>query len=503
MKKIIQFVQKNKILLACLILFFVSRSYRLHDYAIFLGDQGRDAIIMKRLILGEKLTLIGPPTSIGNVFLGPFFYYLMAPWLLLSGFDPIGPVWGSLIVSTILILISFKYLSKIYPTKTLIIFGLLAFSSKELFESSRYSWNPNLLGYFGLITIIIAHFAKKKNSLKYFYILGVMLGLSSQLHYLAILLLPALMLYLFIGTPIAKNEIINSLKSYLKKLLIIGAGLTTALSPLALFDLKHDFINTKSFLNVFSSNEFSSQEPFLNTLYGSLHGFLKQVWQYDFSSHYLVWFFLILITLYLVLNLQKYIHLSKEPKSNQFDSLLIFSIFTYLLLFGLLNSGRHFHYYLPIFLLSYLFLASLISRIKSKLSFYIAFLFVIIWSINSIYSWSIFHNFESNRQILEAKIIAQKTIPHIKAQVYQVSATPSTATTGNIRYFLEILGKKPLDEDSQIAGDELIIYCFEKECKLDGHPQWQIATFQAKPNKMEYLDTHVDAKIYRFYRESK
>ena len=53
---------------------FFLRFYRLPEYLMFLSDQGRDAIVLKRLVTLEKLVFVGPTTSIGNVFTGPFYY---------------------------------------------------------------------------------------------------------------------------------------------------------------------------------------------------------------------------------------------------------------------------------------------------------------------------------------------------------------------------------------------------------------------------------------------
>src|SRR3989344_9665231 len=67
------------------------RLYRIDEYMTFLGDEGRDAIIVRRLLVNFDPILIGPGTSIGNMYLGPLYYYMMAPALLLAGYSPAGP----------------------------------------------------------------------------------------------------------------------------------------------------------------------------------------------------------------------------------------------------------------------------------------------------------------------------------------------------------------------------------------------------------------------------
>ena len=53
------------------------RLYRINETLMFLGDQGRDAIVAKRMLIDHDLTLIGPVTSVGNMYLGPFYYYFI------------------------------------------------------------------------------------------------------------------------------------------------------------------------------------------------------------------------------------------------------------------------------------------------------------------------------------------------------------------------------------------------------------------------------------------
>src|SRR3972149_2089102 len=66
------------------------RLYKIKDYIVFLGDEGRDALVVYNILHGH-ITLLGPTSSVGGFFLGPIYYYFMAPFLLLSNYDPVGP----------------------------------------------------------------------------------------------------------------------------------------------------------------------------------------------------------------------------------------------------------------------------------------------------------------------------------------------------------------------------------------------------------------------------
>src|SRR3990167_4442793 len=83
--------------LEVIILFFILaagaflRLYRIDEYMIFLADQGRDAMVVRRLLVNADPILVGPGTSVGNMYLGPIYYYLMAPALWLANYSPVGP----------------------------------------------------------------------------------------------------------------------------------------------------------------------------------------------------------------------------------------------------------------------------------------------------------------------------------------------------------------------------------------------------------------------------
>src|ERR1700690_3254568 len=79
------------ILVTILIIGAVCRLYNIAGYMTFLGDEGRDVIIVRRLLVEGHPPLIGPGTSIGNMYLGPLYYYMMAPALFLAAFSPVGP----------------------------------------------------------------------------------------------------------------------------------------------------------------------------------------------------------------------------------------------------------------------------------------------------------------------------------------------------------------------------------------------------------------------------
>src|SRR3972149_8289999 len=69
------------------------RFWQLRDYVVFLGDEGRDMIVMRDIFINKRLPFLGPTASVGGFYLGPIYYWMAAPFLLLWGFDPVGPAY--------------------------------------------------------------------------------------------------------------------------------------------------------------------------------------------------------------------------------------------------------------------------------------------------------------------------------------------------------------------------------------------------------------------------
>src|SRR6266480_1176960 len=82
---------KEHILLFLILIFAAFlRLYKIADYMTFLGDEGRDVLVVYNILHGH-LTLLGPTSSVGGFFLGPVYYYFMAPFLWLFNYNPVGP----------------------------------------------------------------------------------------------------------------------------------------------------------------------------------------------------------------------------------------------------------------------------------------------------------------------------------------------------------------------------------------------------------------------------
>lgn len=212
--------------------------YRIDKTYIFNNDEGRDALIAYRMIQTKSPVILGPETSVGNMYLGPFYYYLMVPGLVLSRLDPVGPaiMVGLLGIITTTLLI---YLGKRrYTLGVGLVAGLFYALSPIMVFSSRSSWNPNVIPFFITLLLLVYPCKKIWQSL----IFGILTGIIFQLHYVA-LVVPALLLLrdLYLA---ARSR---SWKQLLFHIGYIFIGFLISSSPFWIFEARHNFVNSQAF----------------------------------------------------------------------------------------------------------------------------------------------------------------------------------------------------------------------------------------------------------------
>src|SRR5258708_39028554 len=123
----------------------------------FWEEKGGDFIIVRSFLEDNPPPLIGPGTSIGNMYLGPLYYYMMAIPLLLANFSPVGPAVFIAALSIVTIFLIWKVIHEWFPTKNTnwgALTGAFLYAiSPVVLIYSRSSWNPNIMPFFALLTI--------------------------------------------------------------------------------------------------------------------------------------------------------------------------------------------------------------------------------------------------------------------------------------------------------------------------------------------------------------
>jgi hypothetical protein len=463
---------------------FFLRSYRIEETLMFLSDQGRDAIVLKRLVTFEKMVFVGPTTSIGNVFTGPFYYYLVAPFMAMWRLDPVGPAIGVAIINTLGLAILTYLTRKLFGGRIALVFLLLsAFSANQILQS-RFSWNPNPLAVFSLGTCLAFFVARKTHKMIYYILTGILFGISLQLHYIAIAL-PFVALGFLDFRKFSFKFAANNAKLFGGIAAILGVTLIT-FTPLILFELKNGFINTKTFLNASKTGEVIAQNTTqIQRLADTARGYMLHSISYDiFDGQKALMAFVLLAGFVAMLAYRR------SDDTSIFVRGLLFVILTNVLMLSRLETGRYVHYFNPsylatFFICGYLFDLAYVTAKNKLLKIIPVLLFLILFGFFAIAQWPhlsfILGPHTKYTQLTHAKKVADYILSQKKTEKYQVVGLPFYETEGHYRYYLEVLGPRPMPADSLGDPKELFVICHEldkKNCDIPGNAQWQLADFQ-------------------------
>jgi 4-amino-4-deoxy-L-arabinose transferase-like glycosyltransferase len=301
-QKISHLISKNRLELLLLALIFATgaflRLYRIADYMTFLGDEGRDALVIKRILIDHHPTLIGPTTSVttpaGHMYLGPLYYYLMLIPMTLTGLNPASAaVIVALFGLATLLLLWWTGRTWFSPPAGLTATLLYAISPTAI-TYSRSSWNPNIMPFFALLAIwsiwkiwqsdapltlnnhrhpersflslprnnsgvegspprSATTKLTKKTHLIWFLLLAVSLAFALQSHYLGLLLIPPIALIWLLTAIRTFKYYPHQKRPFIHNTLYMILAFLILMSPLALFDFRHNFLNfnaLKSFFTV-------------------------------------------------------------------------------------------------------------------------------------------------------------------------------------------------------------------------------------------------------------
>ena len=245
------FVKKNPvefwILLSILAISAFLRLYKIDQYMTFLGDEGRDVIIVRRFLTELHPPLIGPGTSIGNMYLGPLYYYMMALPLLIANFSPVGPAVQVAILGVITVFFIW-FVGRTWFGKVagLVAAGLYAISPTAI-VFSRSSWNPNIMPFFALLSVYSIWRVWRRHEAGWLLILGVAFAFVLQSHYLGLLIAPTLFIFWLLTYRDLKKTSTTKMFENFKKKSLIGLGIFAILmSPLLIFDIRHGWTNTRA-----------------------------------------------------------------------------------------------------------------------------------------------------------------------------------------------------------------------------------------------------------------
>ncbi len=251
-QKIKEGLLSNKPLFFILLLSAFLRLYRIGGFMEFLGDQGRDVLVVHRFLTQGDLMFIGPQTSIGNMYLGPWYYYLMAPALLVSNFHPIGPAILVALLGVLTVWLTYKVGKEWFKDEFVgLASALLMAVSPVVIAYNNFSWNPNIMPLFSLLCFHFTYRIWQKKEYKQLPWLAASLAMVLNSHYLGLLLIPIIGLFMILSFWEIKRDGVQKKKLFSSFGLAVVVFLLLFL-PLILFDLKHGLSNFNSFKAFFT-----------------------------------------------------------------------------------------------------------------------------------------------------------------------------------------------------------------------------------------------------------
>lgn len=481
-------------LVAVLLLAAYLRLYKIADYMTFLGDEGRDALVVKRMIVDHKFTLLGPTASVGGFFLGPIYYYFMVPFLWAWRLDPTGPAVMVALVGVATVWLVYRLGKELFGNTAGLVASALYALSPVVIASSRSSWNPNVVPFFATLTIYLLWRIVATGRWQYLFWVGVCLGIGVQLHYLFLFLFPVVLGWLF-------------LYGRSKRLLwypVLGvAGFLVGYAPFLAFEVRHGFPNTISILGFLQTGKdtgfrwqsFSANiTDVIFRLFGRLVFRLpqKEIWNSFADWQISAWIVSIKTTIFISLGILVGVlarifpgEVDKKAASahRQSASLILLWLLVPLFLFGLYKRSIYDYYFGIFFPLPFLLTGVVFSHMMRGVWLRLAGVVLLSYLLYLNWQGRPFL-FAPNRQLEQAKRIAAEAVAKTGGKPFNFALITEYNSDHVYRYFFEVWNRAPVtienevvDPERKTVTDQLIVICEISNCKPLGNPLWEVAGF--------------------------
>ncbi len=487
----------NALVGAIILLAAFLRLYRIQDYMTFLGDEGRDVLVVYNILHGH-LTLLGPTSSVGGFFLGPIYYYFMAPFLWLFNYNPVGPAVMVALFGIATVWLIYVVGKEIFNTKVGLMASLLYALSPLVITYSRSSWNPNPLPFFSLLILYLLYKGLVNKNLKLFFVCGVLFGIAMQLHYLALFLGVAMVLYLAIGFFFRQKSFasVGKLFKYYFSLLI---GFLLGWSPFLAFEIRHGFLDFKNITSfvLFSGKTGASGNYFAIVYDVFFRIFGRLVFYYpspDLQNRFghvalTVWAIFVLLFAVGSSGLIFYrLYKSMKSRDKDFEKYLLLGVWLAIgvLLFGFYKKDIYDYYFAFLFPLPFLLVTYSLDQIR-RVKFLKAglllsgVLFVVIVALN-VYGEPF--QFPPNRQLNQMRTIADFVNNKTGGNPFNFALISGGNSDYAYRYFFTIWGHSPVtilnrqdDPQRRTVTNQLFVVCESLPCYPLGNSLWEIAGF--------------------------
>lgn len=495
-------LRKNRIeviFIVCLIVITAFlRLYRIDEYMTFLGDEGRDALVVKKILINYDFPLLGAPTSVGNMYNGPLYYYMMAASMAVWWMNPVAAaIMVALIGITTVGLVYYLARSWFGKVAAIVSATLYALSPVNIVYS-RSSWNPNPAPFFALLGIIGLYKSRRTGNFLWLILTGIALAFAVQMHLLALILLP------IFGTIWAyevweKYKRKKPVKNFWTGFTLAFISFLILMSPLAIFDFKYNFQNYRALTTFFLGDRATTVNlnP-LNTLQR-----VPTIFYDNLVNRYMAgqnfWIMVLISVLVLIPLIAFFWNLVKRKKF-----IYSFFVLNVWLLGGVMGLALykqtiydHYSSFLsPALFLLFGSIVNLTDSINSKkINQYVRGAFILLFLILVIVNLQKSPLLiEPNRQLQRTREVAKAVINESENKPFNFALLAKSNYDAAYQFYLDQYGHKPAQLPFE-KTDQLIVVCEDPDCAPVGNAKFEIAAFGWTIIKSEKQQNGV--KIYK------
>lgn len=490
---------KTLLLLGILALGAFLRLYRIEDYITFLGDEGRDVLVVWNILHGH-LTLLGPTSSVGGFFLGPIYYYFMTPFLWLFNYNPVGPAVMIALFGIITIWLVYKIGSEFFNPFVGFIAAFLYTISPLVIAYSRSSWNPNAMPIFTLLTLYCLYKAVQKKSMKLFALVGFLFGIDMQLHYIETFVIPVVAFYILCAEvyEIYRNHKKNTVAAVqiVKNYLVTLFGFVIGFSPFFAFEARHGFENSKNIITfIFHSKDTGAGGNALATIgnvffrvFGRLVAAFpppEQLKLYPQVPLYVWMLFVWLIGIVAIVLLIWQLWKKRKDKTTFLQLILLALWFVFgVVLFGFYKKSIYDYYFEFMYPLPFLLVGNLFSTFWNKKVVWKGVVVLALAFLTIINLLGVPFRYPANRQLNQTRIIAKAVLDQTGGKPFNFALITGGNSDHAYRYFFTVWGHPPVtienavnDPKRKTVTDQLMVVCESLPCSPLGVSLWEIAGF--------------------------
>lgn len=503
MKKLLERKELILIIIILLIAAFL-RLYRISDYMTFLGDEGRDSLIVRNIVFGfgdllqghfslakEHLTLLGPRASAGDFFTGPIYYYMMAPFLFLWNFNPVGPAIMIALLSVATTYLIYKFGKEFFGSLAgLIAAGLYALAPVVI-TYAHSSWNPNPMPFFTLLLLYVLYKGVVEKKKWLFALVGILYGITLQLHYIELFTGLIIMLFTLIGSFVYQKE---SWKTVFQYAVLLFVGFILGFSPFLAFELRHGFANTKTIIgfilygngdpNVLPNHSFFGNVfTVFFRVFGDLLWYYPQAGRLNDTPQIVLYVWMAVVWISGIVSV-----LFLGRVKNKFVRLLfLLWIFLGVILFGFYKKPIYDYYFEFMFPVPFLLFGNAIQQTYfSKRAYpwgkYVAMcVLLVVFSINI---WGFPFQFYPNRQLNQMKTVSEFVLEKTDGKPFNFALLSGNNSDHAYRYFFATAGHESVtientqdDPTRKSVTTQLFVVCESLPCQPLGNSLFEIAGF--------------------------